>query len=111
MVSEWSDSRATTAILGCFAAGSVLFFVAVYALQLSAVKPGTGIRPMSALPLIAAVLGRGGWIPCVVEGVRQLFVGPRQYGMVSLGFGALQVLAYRLAEWQLMGSRGIHWGN
>jgi hypothetical protein len=106
-----SESRATTIGLACFAATSVALFVVIYAPALSTVAPGRGIRPMTLLPLFVAALGLGGWIPCVVIGVRQLFSKPRYYGLLSIGIGALQRLSFRLVEWLLMDQRGIHWGT
>ena len=106
-----SESRVMTVGMGCFATASVALFVVVYAPALSSVEPGRGVRPMTVLPLLAAGIGLGGWIPCVVMGVRQLFSKPRIYGVFTIGFGVLQVAAFRLAEWLLMGSRGIHWGT
>lgn len=105
------ESRLTTVGMGCFAAASIALFAAVYGPGLSSVAPGTSIRPMSPLPLLAAVIGLGGWIPCFVIGTRQLFVQPRRYGLFTIGFGILQLSTYRLTEWLLMGSRDIHWGN
>lgn len=106
-----SESRNLTIGLGGFALGSIALFVAIYAPALASVAPGRGIRPMSLLPLLAALMGVGGWLPCVVLGVWQLFCRPRRYGMISIGIGVLQAVGFRLAEWWLMGSRGIHWGT
>ena len=106
------ESRLTTIACGCVAAASVAFFVAVYAPLLASVAPGSGIRPpMSVLPLLAMLFGVGGWIPCVVMGVRQLFFRPRRYGLFTLSFGGLQMAAFLLSEWLLMGSRGIYWAD
>jgi hypothetical protein len=104
------ESRAITISMGCFAGASVALFVAVYAPALSAVAPGASIRPTGVLPLLAAGVGFLGWVPCVVIGVRQLFVKPCICGLVTIGFGLLQAVAFRLAEWLLLGSRGSHWG-
>jgi hypothetical protein len=104
-----SESRLTTIGLGCFAAASVAFFAAVYAPALSSLPPGSGVRPWSVLLLLAAFLGMSGWLPCVVMGVRQLFVRPRRYGLYTIGFGAVQLVGYRLTEWLLIGSRGMYW--
>jgi len=104
-----SESRLTTIGMGGFAAGSVAFFAAVYAPALASVAPGEGIRPMTVLLLLAAFLGMSGWLACVITGVSQLFVRPRRYGVLAIGFGGLQFAAYRLTEGVLMGSRGIYW--
>ena len=104
-----SESRLTTIGVGCFAAASVAFFAAVYAPALSSVAPGSSIRPMTVLLLLAAFFGMHGWLLCVVVGVRQLFVRPRRYGLFSIGFGVLQFAAYQLTEWLLLGSRDLYW--
>jgi len=104
-----SESRLTTVVMGCFAAASVAFFAAVYVPALSSVAPGSGIRPWSVIPLLAVFFGMNGWIACVVMGVRQLFVRPRRYGLFTVGFGVLQLAAYLLTEWLLLGSRGMYW--
>ena len=103
------ESRVTTIAMGCFAAASVAFFVAVYAPALSSVPPGSGVRPWTVLLMLAGFFGWNGWLACVVVGVRQLFVLPRRYGLYTIGSGALQLAAFRLTEWLLMGSRGIYW--
>jgi hypothetical protein len=95
--------------MGCFAAASVALFVVVFAPTLSALAPGSGIRPWSTVPLLAVAFGYGGWIPCVVMGVRQLFARPRRYGLFTIGFGVLQLAAFRLTEWLLIDSRGLYW--
>ena len=105
------ESRLTTIACGCVAAASVAFFVAVYAPLLASVAPGSGIRPWSVLLLLAAFLGISGWLPCVLVGVRQLFFRPRRYGLFTLSFGGLQMAAFLLSEWLLMGSRGIYWAD
>jgi hypothetical protein len=109
---EPRESRLTTIIAGCFAAASVAFFVAVYGPALASVTPGTGVKPGMNLPeMLAVTFGYAGWIPCVVMGVRQLFVRPRRYGLVTIGFGVLQFATFQLALWLLMGSRGIYWAT
>jgi hypothetical protein len=106
-----SESRLTTIACGCVAVASIAFFVAIYAPTLASVAPGEGVLPWSTLPLLAMVFGAGGWIPCIVMGLRQLFVRPRRYGIFTLGIGILQIAAFRLTEWLLMGSRGIYWAG
>ena len=103
------ESRVTTICMGCFAAASVGFFAAVYAPALSSVEPGSSIRPMTVLLLLAAFFGMNAWMACVGIGVRQLFVRPRRYGLYSIGFGVLQFVGFQFTEWLLMGSRGIYW--
>jgi hypothetical protein len=107
-----SESRLTTIGMGCFAATTVALFAAVYAPTLSAVAPGSAIRPpMSILPALLLWFAMIWWMPCIVMGVRQLFVSPRRYGLFTIGFGVLQFAAYQLTEWLLMGSRGIYWAD
>ena len=106
-----SESRMTTIGMGCFAFVTVALFVAVYSPLLWSTGRGGSLRPMSPLPLAALVLGMGGWIPCVVMGVRQLLVKPRYYGGLTIGIGVLQMAAFRLAEWVLVTSRGYEWGS
>jgi len=108
-VTDASASRVTTIGMGCFAAGSVAFFAAVYAPALSSIAPGSSVRPWTVLLLLALFFGIWGWLPCVVLGVRQLFVRPRRYGLYTIGFGVLQWAAYQFTEWLLMGSRGLYW--
>jgi hypothetical protein len=81
----------------------------VYAPALSSVAPGSGVRPWNILLLLALMVGSGWWIMCVVVGVRQWFVRPRRYGLFTIGFGVLQLAAFLLTEWLLMGSRGLYW--
>jgi hypothetical protein len=107
-----SESRLTTTMMGCLAAASVALFAAVYGPALSSVAPGSGIRhPFSLLPLLAYFFVMTWWMACIGMGVRQLFVRPRRYGLFTIGFGVLQLTAYRLTEWLLMGSRGIYWAD
>jgi hypothetical protein len=111
-IMDASESRLTTIVIGCFAVASVAFFVAVYAPALASVTPGTGIKPGMNLPeMLAVPIGYAGWIPCVAMGVRQLFVQPRRYGLVTISFGVLQFATFQLALWLLMGSRGIYWAT
>jgi hypothetical protein len=64
---------------------------------------------MHVLPLLALMCGAGGWLPCLPLGARQLFVRPRRYRLLTLGFGVLQMAAFWLAYWLLIESRGIQW--
>ena len=104
-----SQSRWTTIGAGCYAAASVAFFAAVYAPTLSSLPPGSSVRPWSVVPLLAVFLGMSGWLVCLVTGISQLFVRPRRYGLFTIGLGVLQLTAYQLTEWLLMGSRGLYW--
>src|SRR5262249_11949822 len=112
VVVDASESRLTTIGMGCFTAASLALFAAVYAPALASVAPGSGIRPpMNLLPLLVLFFGMTWWMPCIVMGVRQLFARPRRYGLLTIGFGVLQLTTYRLTEWLLMGSRGIYWAD
>jgi hypothetical protein len=66
---------------------------------------------MNLLAMLAVPFGYAWWIMCVAVGVRQLFVRPRYYGLVTIGFGVLQFATFQLAVWLLMGSRGIYWAT
>jgi hypothetical protein len=106
------DSRITTIVTGCGAAASVALFAAVYGPAMASVPPGSGIKPgMNVLSLSAVMFGYGWWVMCVGYGVRQLLVRPRRYGLLTIGFGALQLAAVRLIEWWLMDSRGVYWAT
>ena len=105
------DTRHETIGLGCFAVASVLLFSAAYTHALWHVAPNQSIRPMTMWLLFCAVLGMGGWIPCVILGIRQLFVRPRVYGLISIGVGLVQVMGYQAAHWLILGSRGLYWGS
>src|SRR5262249_50171901 len=99
----------TTICMGGFAVASVAAFAAVYGPSLSSFEPGSGIRPpFSIPPLLVLFFAKAWWMACIVMGVRQLFVRPRCYGLFTIGFGVLQLAAYQLTEWLLMGSRGIY---
>ena len=104
-----SESRFTTIVMGCIAGASVAGFAAVFAPTLLSIAPGSGIRPWGVLPLLTLMFGSGWWIACLVMGIRQLFVRPRRYGLYTIGFGALQLAAFGLTEWLLVGSRGHYW--
>lgn len=103
------ESRVTTFGVGVWAVASVAVFAAVYSPALASIEPGSGVRPWGALPLAAGLCGWAGWLPCVVAGACQLVARPRYYGLLSIGLGALQLIAFRLLEWELMGSRGLYW--
>lgn len=106
-----AESRIDTVIVGSGAAAAVAFFWAVYGPALLAAAPGSSFRPMALAPLLAFVLGYGWWMMCIVMGVRQLFVRPRRYGLVTISCGIVQFLAVPLAAELLMRARGIAWGS
>jgi hypothetical protein len=103
------ESRWVTIGTGAFALGSVALFAVVFAPALAGLEPGSGVRPWGGLPLIAVFVGSSGWLACAIAGACQLLARPRWYGLLTLAFGALQLLAFRLTEWALMGSRGLYW--
>jgi hypothetical protein len=104
-----TGSRVTTIGMGCFAVATIVFFVAVFAPALSSLEPGSGVRPWSVLTLLALFLASSAWLACLVAGVRQLFVRPCRYGLITIGIGVLQFAAHQFTEWLLMGSRGLYW--
>jgi hypothetical protein len=95
--------------LGAFALGSVAQFAVVFGPTVAALEPGSGVRPWGAVPLASVLVASFGWLVCGAAGARQLFARPRWCGLLTLTFGALQLLAFRLTEWALLGSRGLYW--
>jgi hypothetical protein len=110
-VTDASETRIWTIALGCFSLATILLFLVVYAPEAMTARPGASWRPMTPLPLIAALFGIGGWIPGVVMGLRQLFWRPRSYGVISIAIGCAQFASFQFVEWLLMDSRGITWGS
>ena len=105
-----TGQRIDTGLTGGGAVASVAFFWWVYGGLVTA-PPGTSVRAMALLPFLAAMVGYMFWLVCLVTGVRQLFTRPRWYGLVTIGFGALQFLAVPVAVWLVMRARGIDWGS
>ena len=105
------ETRLWTIILGCFSVAALGFFLAIYAPAALAAQPGASFRPMTPVPLLAAMFVFAGWIPAIVMGVRQLFCKPRVYGVISIAIGVSHFAGYLLAEWLLMTRRGISWGS
>jgi len=105
------ETRSVTLFLACFSLASIGLFLLVYAPTALSATPGTSLRAMAALPLIVAVLAIWGWVPAIAFGIRQLLCRPRTYGVLSICVGILHFLSYRIAQWLLMDSRGIHWGQ
>ncbi|QEL18636.1 hypothetical protein [Limnoglobus roseus] len=66
---------------------------------------------MTPLPALTFLFGHACWLVCLALGVRQLFVRPRWYGLVTIGIGVLQFLAVPLAMWLVMRAQGIEWGS
>jgi hypothetical protein len=98
--------------MGSFAFASVPLFAAVFGPSLLSFAPGQGIRPpMSVLPMLILFFAMIWWMPCIAMGLRQLLVRPRRYGLFTIGIGVMQLAAYRITEWLLMGSRGIYWAD
>jgi hypothetical protein len=108
---EREETRLWTITIGCFSIAALGFFLAVYAPAALAARPGASFRPMTPVPLLAAMLGIAGWIPAIVMGVRQLFWKPRVYGVISIAIGVLHFAGFWVAEWLLMTRRGITWGS
>jgi hypothetical protein len=107
-----TESRWTTIGMSFFAVVSIVAFVALYGPPLLATAPGSGVKPpMHVVGLLVFVLANIWWLPCVVMGVRQLFVRPRRYGLITIGFGVLHLTAYRVIEWHLVWSRGLYWSG
>ena len=105
-----TESKWTAVGMGCFAVVSLVAFVVVYGPALLAVAPGSGVKPpMHPVGLAIWFFANAWWLACVGMGVRQLFVRPRKYGLISIGFGALHLTAYRIIEWYLVWSRDLYW--
>jgi hypothetical protein len=105
-----SESRNETIILGCMSVASIALFVWVYS-PLLWLPPNRSIRPMTCLSLCSIVFPAAFWIICLGMGVRQLFVKPRRYGLISIGIGVLQLATFVFLEWWLIRSRGHAWGS
>ena len=105
-----TGQRIETALAGGGTVASVAFFWWVYG-GLATAPPGASIRAMAPLPLLALLVGHVWWLVCLVTGARQLFTRPRWYGLVTIGFGAVQFLAVPVAARWLMNVRGIEWGS
>jgi hypothetical protein len=105
------DSRVDTVMASGGAVASIAGFWAVYGPSLLSASPGDTFRPMALAPLLAFFFGYGWWILCLAMGVRQLFVRPRRYGWISVGFGALQFATVPLAMELLMRARGVGWAS
>src|SRR5262245_11427544 len=105
-----SESRFHTIWMSGFAVATVVAFAAIYGPELALLEPGSAVRPpFDIWSLLVWFFAMTWWLPCVVMGVRQLFVRPRRDGLYTIGFGVLQLAATQLTQWLLMGSRGIYW--
>ena len=109
-MADVTGQRIDTALAGGGAVASVAFFWWVYG-GLASAPPGTSVRAMALLPLLGLMIGYGWWVVCLVMGVRQLLTRPRWYGLVTIGFSALEFLAVPVAVCLLMRARGIAWGS
>jgi hypothetical protein len=99
-----------SALSGGGTVASIALFWWVYGGLLTA-SPGSSVRAMSLLPLLAILLGYGWWAVCLVTGVLQLFTRPRWYGLLTIGCSAIQFIAVPVAVWMVMRARGIVWGS